>query len=344
MKKQIAAALLAAAVAAGSPYTYAQSIKTEHTGGLKGKNTLALGAFRVVFVISDSIAAESFNSGAQAGIFGSSSSKAEGDAAMVGLKPEMMQKITDELYAQFLDKAKSSGYSVIDSRTLAERAPEYASLDMTENNSAARWGIYVVPTGQTSAALPADESKELGRGSKKSVFSGFKANGQKFKKGEVDQVLPAISQKVDAPVMAVTYVVSFAKFKSNGRSHFGQSAHFKIEYGATLNGFEEQDPMATGIQFWDKDGGKACGMCTGSLLALKGDVHSEANIGTVSKYDAKTNYEGFSNTMTYLNGGGNIQVHKGYIMTIDPALYEKNVLEVGNQTNGLLFAAMLKER
>lgn len=339
--RAVSAAFLAAALAlpAAEP-----SIKTDHTSSLKGKSTLAIAAFRVIFVMHDSISAESMNVRNQVGVFGSVSNTSQQDAVMMGVDKPEMQKVTDAIYADFLSKAKSNGYTVIEPKDLAAKAPEYKSLDMTESFEDGRWGTYVIPTRQVSASLAADDSKAIERGSKAGAFRGFKANSQKFKKGEADKVFVQTSSALgDVPLIAVTYVVSFAKFKGTGTRHFLNSAKTSIEWGATINGFEEQNPMATGIQVWDKSV-RSGAMTAGSTLALKGDLHDETSLGKVEKFDAKTKYEGFSNTLTYLNGSGNTTVHKGYVLNADKTVYINTTTSVASKANDMLIAALVKER
>ena len=335
-----AAAIAALALSASTLFAAGPSVRTERTGILKGRSTVALGAFRVIFVTEDSIASTSTNNFG-GGLGGRATT--EQDAALVGLEQPLMQKLTDSIYADFLDKMQTKGYTVLDSQKLATAAPAYKALDMTDNFESGRWGTYVVPTGQMSISLAADESKAVGRGSKGGVFSGFKAQGQKTKKGEADKVLPEVSKSANAPVLGVTVVVSFAQFRGSGYSHWGQSAKTKIQTGATINGTESRGPMVTGIQAWEAEMYHNCSVaCPLSTLSMEGDIHDENAIGELAKYDAKTKGDKQTNAIGILTGDS--VKHKGYVVQLDAAAYEKNVLTVSGQANELLVASLVKEK
>ncbi|MBS1815428.1 MAG: hypothetical protein JSS87_11170 [Acidobacteria bacterium] len=333
---------LAVLATASAAYAGGPSIKTERTGGLKGKSTVAIGAFRVIWVRQDSIGASSTNNFG-GGLTGRAT--VEQEAFLLGLEKPQMQKLTDQIYADFLTKLKAKGYTVIEPKDLLAKAPQAASLEMTENFETGRWGTYVVPSGQSSIQLAADESKAVGRGSKGGVFSGFKQQGQKTKKGEADKVLPEASKAIgDTPVIGVTIVASFAQFKGSGYSHWGQSAKTKIMTGATINGAQEkQDAMVTGIQVWDAHMYDNCKIaCPLSTLALVGDIHDEHSVGEMVKYDAKTHGERITNAFSDFTGDA--AKHKGYIVNLDPAAYDQNMPVVAAQANDLLVASLAKER
>lgn len=335
----------AAAVCVASLFCSAAepSIKTERTGGLKGKTSVALAAFRVIFVTEDSVAATSSNNFGGGGMFSAGRATVQQDAELLGLTKPVMQKIADSVYADFLSKIKAQGYTILQPSELAAKSEQYKSLDMTENFQSGRWGYYVVPTGQVSISLAADESQALGHGSKSGAFGGFKGNAQRMKKGEADKVLPEISRADGTPILGVTYVISFADFKSNGYSHWGQSAKTKIDPGATINGFDPKalEPMATGIQLWDKD--TNCIACPPATLAIKGNLHSDAGIGEMAKYDAKTAAERRANAIGEAFTGDNIK-HKAYMMTIDAPAYEKETIALANKASDLMVAAVAKEK
>jgi hypothetical protein len=339
--RSLSAPLLALSLAttafAGGP-----SIKSERTGGLKNKSSLAIGAFRVIFVMQDSIGATSTNNFG-GGLTGRATTEQE--ALLLGLQKPLMQSLTDRIYADFLSKLKGKGYSVTESKDLFAKSSEIASLDTTENFEKGRWGTYVIPTGQRSIQLAADESKDVGRGSKGGVFSGFKQLGQKTKKGEADKVLPEVSKSIGGdPILGVTVVVSFAQFKGSGYSHWGQGARTKILTGATINGAQEKtDAMVTGVQVWDANMYHNCSVaCPLSTLMLVGDIHDENSIGEMAKYDAKTHGERVTNAFTEFTGDAT--KHKGYIVDLDAAAFEKNVPVVALQANDLLATAIAKEK
>lgn len=318
------------------------SIKTQRTGGLKGKSTVALGAFRVIWVKQDAIAASSVNNFG-GGLTGRATVEQEG--FLFGLEKDQMQRLTDQIYADFLSKLKAKGYTVIENKELVAKAPAVAQLEMTENFEKGRWGYYVVPTGQGSIQLAADDSKAVGRGAKGGVFSGFKQQGQKTKKGEADKAFPEASKTMDnTPILGVTIVASFAQFKGNGYSHWGQSAKTKIMQGATINGAaEKQDAMVTGVQVWDGKMYDNCKIaCPLSTLQLVGDIHDDKPVGSMVEFDAKNASDKMANALHEITGDA--AKHKGYAITLDPAAYDAAIPAVAGQANTLLIDAIAKEK
>lgn len=96
------------------------SIKVAHGDELKGKSTVAIGAYRVAFVTQDAANAVT------RGMFGGSAAMISGE--LVGADRALMQKIADDVFVDFLKQSAAKGYSVIESSTLASTAQAYAAL------------------------------------------------------------------------------------------------------------------------------------------------------------------------------------------------------------------------
>lgn len=110
-----------------------------HGDEIKAKSTLAIGAFRVAFVTQDAAHA------ATRGVFGGSAAKIIGD--FVGADRALMQKIADDVYADFLTQAGAKGLTVDDSPALAKASAFYAALAPSDNFGRAI-GYLMIPTGQ----------------------------------------------------------------------------------------------------------------------------------------------------------------------------------------------------
>lgn len=315
----------------GGPNLKTANVHVDRGDMLKGQSTVALGAFRVIFVTTDGTDATA-NGRTSDGTAGQQAYSAV-DGAIRGLTKPLAQKITDEIYADFLAQAKAAGYTIVDSQGLAAKSAGYKALPMTENFTEGRFGRYVVPSGQMSAQLANDDSKEVGRGSSKGVFAGFKAQHQATKKGEAEKGLPEVSVEAGMPVWGVTIVVSFAKFKSSGTSHFLSHAGAGMELGPTINGIDEENmPMATGVQFWTKDSDKKCVNCYKPAQAeLRGDIHTKDHIGDVTEIKKDGSWDGEVG-------------YRGGKILIDKADYEKNELSVATQANRMLIESLAKER
>lgn len=278
---------------------------------LKGKSTLAIGAFRVAFVTQDAA-----NASTQ-GLFGSSAAKVS--AELVGADRALMQKIADEVYADFQRQAAAKGYTLIDSAALARTAPAYAALTPAENFMAGRSGTYVIPTGQRSVALASDSraKEEKGTGG---FAARFNIVGDQVAKAPSYDAFPLAAKEANAAVLGVTIVVNFANFKGSA-SLGGSKASLAV--GATIDGRNKNEIIpSTSILGWDKGTG-TCALCQ-AQFGLEGQIHSDELIG---KYE-----------------GSGAQNNQSGIVTVDPSAYEKNVLLVAAQAVDLLLDAVAAQK
>lgn len=293
------------------------SIKVEKSELLKGQTTLALGAFRVAFVTQDSVVAVSHSTFA-----GSSKAKMEGELS--GIDHAAMQKIADEVYADFLKQSAAKGYTILDSAKVNAVSAAYRAVTKTVNFADSRIGTLVVPTGQFSVAIAADDS---GKDSKGAATFGavFHNVGASTAKSEANTAFPLAAKDVGAPVLGVTIVVNFASFKASGS--FG-SSKAEIEPGATIDGTNKNDiALNTSILAWDA---KSCeyANCMERVI-LQGYIHSDSPVGKTET----TGKWGFGSSSK-----------KTSVLEADPELYEKGVLEVAPQASEMMIDAMLKER
>ncbi len=163
----------------GGPNLKSANVHVERGNLLKGKSTIAIAAYRVIFVTEDTTSARGTNNLAEtAG--GSASSNVSG--RLMGLDKPLMQRLTDSIYTDFLEKAKAAGYTVLDSQALASKSPTYKAMPMTENFDTGRWGRYVVPTGQMSVEQANDDSKAVGRGASKVSLEASSSNRKSTRK------------------------------------------------------------------------------------------------------------------------------------------------------------------
>ncbi len=287
------------------------SVKVAHGSEIKGRSTVALGAFRVAFVTEDAANAVS------RGLFGSSAAKMSG--TLVGLDHAQMQKIADEVYADFLQQAAAKGLTVMDSATLAKAAAAYAALTPSENFAIGRLGTYVIPTGQRSVALASDSRAKEEKGS-----AGFAARfnmiTDQVAKAPAYEAFPIAAGQADAAVLGVTIVVNFANFK--GSSSLGGSKA-SLAVGATIDGRNKNEIIpSTSVLGWGKST-NSCPLCQ-AQFGLEGQIHSDAAIGSYESSGSSNNQTG--------------------IVGVDPVAYEKNVLMVAAQANALLLSAVAAEK
>ena len=287
------------------------TVVVAHGGEIKGKSTVALGAFRVAFVTKDAANA------ATSGIFGGSAARIS--AELVGADNALMQKIADEIYADFLKQAAARGFTIIESSTLAKTAPAYAALVPSENFSVGRLGTYVIPTGQRSVALASDAraKEEKGTGG---FATRFNIIGDQVAKSPSYDAFPVAARQADAAVIGVTIVVNFANFK--GSSSLGGSKA-SLALGATIDGRNKNEIIpSTSILGWDK-GTDSCALCQ-AQFGIEGQIHSDAPIGTYDSSGAKNNQSG--------------------TVVVDPDAYARNVLLVAAQATDLLLGAVAGQK
>lgn len=310
--------------------------KVSRGGTFKGQTTYALGAFRVSFITEDSVAAVS------KGTFsGGNSASSRMTGTLVGVDHALMQKIADQVYADFLKQASAKGLTLIDSNTLATKSPVYAGMEQASNFDEGRIGTIVIPTGQRSVPLAADDSKKLGKGSK-GFADAFHQSGQMMAKAPANKDFPKVAQEAGAPVLGVTIVVNFANFKGNGTSSFTMSAKTSIISGATIDGFNKGDAIAsTAIMGWDAKTND-CAQCMAEV-ALEGQVHSDVPIGTLDSHSDMKAGDHIANGITALMGGNTVS-KKAAVVNADPAAYETNVLQVASQASGILLDGLIKEK
>ena len=298
------------------------SVKVDGGKVLQGKTTLALGAFRVAFVTSDSAYSESH------GMFANGGSNAKMTGELVGIDHATMQKIADQVYADFLKQAAAKGYTILDSTKVATTSSAYRDLTQTVNYADSRIGTLVIPTGQRSVALAADDSGKDSKGAA-TIGSAFHNLGKSVAKSEANKAFPIAAKEMGAPVIGVTIVVNFASFKG-GSSSFG-SSKASIAPGATIDGTNKNDlALNTSILGWDGSTCAAAVPCEARVY-LQGYIHSDSPLGSTSTY-GKTPWA-MRDT-----------ARKTAVLEADPALYEKGVLEVTTQASGMLLDAIQKEK
>lgn len=296
------------------------SVKVDGGKVLKGKSTLALGAFRVAFVTSDSAYSESH------GMFANGGSSAKISGELVGIDHATMQKIADKVYADFLKQAAAKGYTILDSTKVAAASSAYRNVTQTANYADSRIGTLVIPTGQRSVALAADDSGKDSKGAE-TMAGAFHNLGKITAKSDANKAFPAAAKDLDAPVLGVTIVVNFAGFKGT-TSSFG-SSKASVLPGATIDGMSKNDlALNTSVLAWDGSVCAAAVPCEARLY-MQGYIHSDAPIGRTSSTK---------------KGGFLVAQKKTATVDADPDLYEKAVMDVTNQASSMLLDAIQKER
>ena len=308
------------------------TVKVVNGKPLKGKSTLAIGAFRVAFKTHDQVV-----SIAHGALMGNGGSSVTDDTTLSGVDHALMQKIADEIYADFLVQAKAKGYSITDSAALASTSADYKALPVTASFAEGPFGLFVVPTGQTSPVLGADDYKQERHGAQ-SFTSGFKGIGVGMAKTAANDVFIKVASP-DTAVLAVTIVVNYATYKGT-QSQWGGSSSATVDFGATIEGADAYG-LGTGVKAWDSKT-QGCAACM-AQANMSGNIHTSDSIGTTEKRDALGVSGNVSNALGALMGTG-VGKHKAFNVTADPVAYEKNVLVVASEASNLMLTKVAAER
>ena len=316
--------LVSSAHAAAGPFSHKDKdaeVKVAKGDMFKGKSTLAIGSFRVAFITEDVAVSTSH------GAFSNGGSAAKMTGQLIGVDHALMQKIADQVYADFLKQAAAKGYTIIDSAAVAAKSTAYSAIPQTANYADSRIGTLVIPTGQRSVALAADDSAKQSKGSV-SLGGAFGNLGKSVAKAEANKAFPVAAKELGAPVMGVTIVVNFANFKGTSSS-FG-SSKATVEPGATIDGSNKNDlALFTSILAWDGSTCAAAVPCEARVMQ-EGQIHSSDPIG---KTTSTGKNEHFFNSS---KGTATIDA--------DPALFETHVLEVSTEATDMLLSAISKEK
>lgn len=189
-------------------------VKISGKDAARGATQVAVAAFNVGFIFESTDQTK-----ATGGLMGAFGGTTKAKSSLVGVTPEMMQKIADAAYADFVAQLTAAGLTVKDPASVFA-APELAR-----------------PHGQTS---PLDISIALEKGSKgKATYikpsvlptlimvagdfqgSGLSSMGLAMDAGQASAALSNYARAAGVPVIDVTYLIDFSDQKRPGAFSFG---------------------------------------------------------------------------------------------------------------------------
>jgi hypothetical protein len=180
---------------------------------------VAVAGFRVGFILKDKVTA-STAAGYQFGGTHTSGAKSTTEVELHGVNAQVLQDITETLYAEFVAALQAAGREVVPVETI-KATPAWAKLDATDaapgkpylkEPSVFHGRYYAV---MTPAALPLwwDHGNPIGDQGPMSI-GNYK-------------VMCAVSSEHDCLVVFPTYLVHFAELQSSGRKHGAFSGYAK---------------------------------------------------------------------------------------------------------------------
>lgn len=292
-------------------------------GSIAGRGQkVAVAGYRVAFVVRNSASAYAGSSVANIGQstgYNRTITQAQNRKIEVGLlnvNRQLMQAITDQLYADFVERLKASGKTVVAQEDLL-RSQSFAKLEKTEG--AGNEPYTISPTGDARHYLVfAPTGMPL-------YFIAGESLGDKGPFSQTNnKVLGEISKETQSILLIPQVVVDFAEVESSGRSNFRSNAHVDAKPGIALV------PMHTIV--WAAHANNPIVTEMGSrrlekVVAFPGDY---ATVRTVDNF----NTAGLANSLTMATGLQGVQHYsekRAYVA--DPGRFSDLVLKSGFSAN-----------
>lgn len=289
---------------------------------------VAVAGYRVAFVIRNTATAYAGSSLSNLGQTTGTVrtiTQAQNKRIEVGLQNvnrQLMQAITDQLHADFVEQLKSLGKTVVAPEEVM-RAPSFAKIERTET---ANGDPYTVsPTGDVRHYLVfAPTGMPL-------YFIAGESLGDKGPFSQANnKILGSISTETQSVLLIPQVVIDFAEVESSGRSNFRSNAHVDAKPGIALV------PMHTIVWAAHANNPIITEMGSRRLEKVVGFPGDYATVRTVDNF----NTAGLANSLTMATGLQGVQhfsEKRAYIA--DPARFADLVLKSGFSANRAFVAA-----
>lgn len=292
---------------------------------------VAVAGYRVAFVVRNSATAYAGSGVANIGQstgYNRTITQAQNRKIEVGLQNvnrQLMQAITDRLYADFVEQLKAAGKTVVTQEELL-RAPSFAKLERTQVSDKDAYAVS--PTGDARHYIVfAPTGMPL-------YFIAGESLGDKGPFSQTNnKMLGEISKETKSVLLLPQIVIDFAEVESSGRSNFRSNAHVDAKPGIALV------PMHTIV--WAAHANNPIITEMGSrrlekVVAFPGDY---ATVRTVDNF----NTAGLANSLTMATGLQGVQHYsekRAYVA--DPVRFADLVLKSGFSANRVFTAEAVK--
>lgn len=327
MRKTLMASAVLIALAAPAMTTARDEapIKIANGDAIKGVQSLAIGAFTVGFIFEsvDQTAA----TGGMIGAFGGTT-KAKSE--LVGVTPEMMQKVADDAYADFVSQLGTAGYTLVPTATtfadaaFAKIKPAKAPVDINvalEKGSKGK-ATYLKPSALPHLLLmPGDFTG-----------SGFSSMGLNMDAASNSMALNSYARSAQTGVVDVVYLIDFSNQKRPGAFSFGG---VNVNAGLSVaSGFSRVTLIAPS--------GKQSVLTFRQPVAVEGDF--------VEKSDATSGASKTAQTVANVGGGvaaafgfGGLRFGKTrkFAFTAKPGNYEEGATKAATLANSRLIEQLV---
>ena len=323
VKSKILGLALAATVLALPMQAYAGDsgpVKVSGKDALAGAKSIAVAAFNVGFIFESTDQTKA--TGGMIGAFGGTT---KAKSSLVGVTPEMMQKIADAAYADFVAKLAASGLAVKNTAEMFA-APEMAKphgqvspLDISialEKKSKGK-ATYVKPTALPTLIMVAGDFQG----------SGFSSMGLAMDSGQASYALSQYAKAAGVPVVGVTYLVDFSQQKRPGAFSLGG-----IEVNANLSvvpGYSRMTVFGAN--------GKTLTVTLNQGVSVDGDFidKHDASSGTAKTTQAVANVAG--GVMAAMGAGGFMfGKTRKFEFDAKPGNYEEGAVKAADLANDVM--------
>ena len=252
-------------------------VKVSGKEAVKGATGVAVAAFNVGFIFESTDQTK-----ATGGLVGAFGGTTKAKSTLVGVTPEMMQKIADAAYADFTAKLAASGLAVKDAATIfaaPEMAKPHGQVAPLEIGIALEKGskgkaTYVKPSALPTLIMVAGDFQG----------SGFSSMGLAMDAGQAGYALSQYARAAGVPVVDVTYLIDFSDQKRPGAFSLGG-----IEVNANLSVVPSYSRMTV-----MGPNGKTTTVTLNQSVSVDGDFidRKDASSGTAKTTQAVANVAG----------------------------------------------------
>lgn len=326
MKKLLSAVALVA-ILAHSPVVYAgdkEPVKISGPANAKGVTTVAIGAFNVGFIF-ESVDQTKASGGLMGAFGGTTKAKSE----LVGVTPEMMQKIADAAYADFVSQLGASGYTVIPAgdlfghAALAKTKSLETPLDINialEKGSKGK-ATYFKPSELASQfMLPGDFTG-----------SGMSSIGINMSAGQASMALTNYAKQSGVGVIDVVYLIDFSDQKRPGFFSFGG---LQVNSGLSVAADYSRMTLIA-------PSGKQTVVTVKAPVGVEGDFieKNDASSGTDKALQSTANVAGGLAAVAGL-GGLRFGKTRKFAFTAKPGAYEEGAAKAASLASEMMVARL----
>jgi len=326
MKKLLSAVALVA-ILAHSPVVYAgdkEPVKISGPANAKGVATVAIGAFNVGFIF-ESVDQTKASGGLMGAFGGTTKAKSE----LVGVTPEMMQKIADAAYADFVSQLGASGYTVIPAgdlfghAALAKTKSLETPLDINialEKGSKGK-ATYFKPSELASQfMLPGDFTG-----------SGMSSIGINMSAGQASMALTNYAKQSGVGVIDVVYLIDFSDQKRPGFFSFGG---LQVNSGLSVAADYSRMTLIA-------PSGKQTVVTVKAPVGVEGDFieKNDASSGTDKALQSTANVAGGLAAVAGL-GGLRFGKTRKFAFTAKPGAYEEGAAKAASLASEMMVARL----